>query len=162
MKKINLLIFLLLFTSFGIYGQATRGININEQDRKGNFMFGIAFDAIKTDFGDRVGNKIQGGLEVNYFLSQNFGVTGGAEAWSDTTVNYSGVVGVRFYPLKKIFLRARGLIGVNEISAGAGFSIFLNERWSAEGMLDAYTSGNVAARIGISYLLAKQKRHQPL
>lgn len=159
MKKINGLFVILFFIASGLYGQVAEG-HMTEQSRNGNFMAGLAFDVIKTDFGDRVGNKIQAGLEVNYFLSQNFSVTAGAEAWADTTTNYSGVGGVRFYPLKKIFLRARGLIGVDQLSAGAGFSVFFNNKWAAEGIIDAYSSGDVAARIGITYLFTKKEMRQ--
>lgn len=162
MKKINgFIILLILLTTNTAYSQVTKE-HIIEPRRKGKFMVGVAFDVLKTNFEDRVGNKLQGGLEVNYFLAQNFSLTAGAEAWTgDTTSVYSGVAGIRYYPLKKIFIRARGLIGVNELSAGAGFKVFLDEKWSAEGMIDAFTSGNVAARVGVSYLLVKRNMRKP-
>lgn len=154
-----LLLILFILLSLKSLAQLPEERNV-EPDRKGNFMLSVAFDVIKTDFEDRIGNKLQGGLEVHHFLSKRFGVTIGGEAWTDTTSTYSAVAGVRFYPLKKFFFRVRGLIGVDEISAGAGFNVFLNDRWAAEGILDAYTSGNVAARIGISFLLADKRKPQ--
>lgn len=155
MKKINFFI-VFLFLTYGLFGQ-TQKKSGNEFDRKGKFMAGLAFDALKTDFKTRIGNKIQGGLEVNYFLSNQFSVTAGAEVWVDTTLIYSGVAGIRFYPVRKFFLRARGLIGVEEIAAGAGFNVFLDEKWTSEGIIDVYTSKHVAVRIGITYLITKRR-----
>lgn len=153
MKKINIIFVLALFGA-NAYGQETSGRPIDQQ-RQGNFMAGIAFDVVKSDFEDRIGNKLQGGVEIHYFLQQNFSVAIGTEMWTGNDSKLSGVAGIRYYPLKNIFIRARGLIGVDDISAGVGFQKMLSEQWTVEGMADYYLQGNVAARIGITFLFVE-------
>lgn len=158
MRKSNFLIVFLLVagTAFG-QGFESRKI-VQERYRK--FMVGVAFDAVKTDFKERVGNKLQGGLEVNWFVEKNYSVTIGGEVWTGEELVISGVAGLRFYPLKNLFIRARGLLGANDISAGAGFQKVISEQWSAEGMIDYYLDGQVAARVGLAFLLVKQPKPQ--
>lgn len=119
-------------------------------------MTGIAFDAIKTDFEDRVGNKLQAGVEVNYFIEEIYSVTLGAEVWTGDERQISGVAGIRFYPLGNIFVRIRGLVGADQLTAGAGFQKVFSQQWAAEGMIDYYTEGKIAARFGLAFLLVKR------
>ena len=123
-------------------------------------MAGIAFDVIKTDYDNRVGNKLQAGAEINYFVEQIYSVTLGAEVWTGDDRQISGVAGIRFYPLKNIFVRVRGLVGANELSAGAGFQKVFSEQWLAEGMFDYYSEGEVAARFGLAFLLVRRKSRE--
>lgn len=154
MKRYNLLFFLLLFSG-SLVGQEMKK-NPIYQTKKGHFMAGIAFDAIKTDFEDRVGNKLQAGAEVNYFIEEIYSVTLGTEIWTGDERQISGVAGIRFYPLGHLFVRIRGIIGADQLSAGAGFQKPFSQQWIAEGIIDYYSEGKVAARFGLAFLLVKR------
>ena len=57
-------------------------------------------------------------IGFNYFLIRKFSVSGGFEVWTGNDNNSSLVLGMRWYPLKKIFTRFRGLVGENDIAIG--------------------------------------------
>ena len=75
-----------------------------------DFLIAGAMDLIKTD-NTKLFNKVQTGVEVNYFIQRNFAVGAGAEIW---TQKNSFMMGVRWYPTDNVFVRFRGLIGVND------------------------------------------------
>src|SRR5258708_27910619 len=98
--------------------------NIND------FLIGGAMDLIKTD-NTKLFNKVQTGFEVNYFVRDNFAVGAGGEFW---TQKNSFMMGVRWYPADKIFVRFRGLIGVNDAALGAGWVRPLDRNFRFEAM----------------------------
>lgn len=155
MKKINLLC--LFIISLNANAQFDNPENlVDEQNRLQNLMMVLSFDVIKTDRGDRIGNKIQSGLELNYFLKNNVSITAGTEVWTAEGRRISGVVGFRYYPLHKFFIRGRALIGLDDVTLGTGFSQIISERWAAEGVVDYFFQGEAAIRIGLSYLFTRK------
>jgi len=117
----------------------------------GSFMIGVGGDVIKTDIRN-FADKGQMGAELNYFIIRNFTVTGGFELW--TAGRESFVLGMRYYPVKNLFARFRGLIGANQVDLGAGYSYPLNKNWKIEGIGDFYfDSSEFAFRIGVAYLI---------
>ena len=117
----------------------------------GSFMIGAGGDVIKTDIRN-FADKGQVGAELSYFILRNFTVTGGYEYW--TRGGHNVVLGMRYYPFKNVFARFRGLIGVNQVDLGAGYSYPLNKNWKVEGMGDFYfDSSEFAFRVGVAYLI---------
>ncbi len=131
-----------------IFSLALQQISIAQSSN--DFMIGVALDVLKTDF-DAVGDKMQLGVELNYFLQKSFSVTGGLEFWSRGS--NSVVIGMRWFPVDNAFLRFRGLIGDNDLSLGFGWSKPLNRNWRFEAMGDYYTSGEFAVRGGIGFVI---------
>jgi len=137
-KNLGILVFLLIAISG--YSQSS-----------GSFMVSAGGDVIKTDI-INFADKAQMGAELNYFLLRNFTVTGGFEFW--TMGNESFILGMRYYPIKNLFMRFRGLIGANQVDLGAGYSYPLNKNWKIEGTGDFYfDSSEFAFRIGVAYLI---------
>jgi len=54
-------------------------------------------------------------------------------------------------------VRARGLIGENDLSLGAGWNQPLSESWRFEAIGDFYFTGEFAARLGAVYILRKKE-----
>lgn len=139
MKK-RLIILLLFLGSGSVYAQS-----------RGSFMVGAGGDLIKTDIRN-FADKAQVNAELNYFIIRNFTVTGGFEFWTPGNANL--VLGMRYYPVRNLFARFRGLIGVNQVDLGAGYSYPINKNWSIEGMGDFYfDSSEFAFRVGVAYLI---------
>jgi len=112
---------------------------------------GGGLDPIKTD-NPGVFEKTQAGLELNYFVVRHFAVGLGAEVWTDQRNSFS--MGARWYANDHIFVRFRGLIGVNDVSLGGGYSKALTEYLRLEAMGDFYVeSTEFGARIGLSYVI---------
>jgi hypothetical protein len=115
-----------------------------------DIMVGGGVDLIKTDLSGFF-QKLQTGVEVNYFLSRDFTATGGLEIW--TYDKPSAVIGGRWYPSEVWFVRARGLIGTNDLSIGAGWCKPLTENLRFEAIGDFYFRIEFSARVGIAYVL---------
>jgi hypothetical protein len=111
------------------------------------------FDLIKTD-ASGVFKKAQIGTEFNYFLDRQFTATGGFELWTYNKASF--VVGGRWYPIDELFIRARGLIGENDLSIGAGWSKPLNENFRFEAIGDFYFNVDFSARVGIAYVIRRK------
>jgi hypothetical protein len=121
----------------------------------GNFLMGSHLDLIKSDH-DGYFQKVQVGLEVNYFLSKKFTGTFGVEFW--TRDGASAVVGTRWYPSTDAFVRVRGLLGGNDdVSIGGGWAKPLSETLRFESMADFYFEGNFSIRAGLAYLIRQRK-----
>ena len=71
-----------------------------------NFMIGSHLDVIKTVLVNAF-DKMQGDLEINYFLTQKFSVNTGIEFRSNE--KYYLTIGARKYILSFVYLRARVL-----------------------------------------------------
>lgn len=138
MKKFILAVCFVGLTAFA-YGQISKDL-----------MLGVALDVLKTDF-NAVGDKVQLGVELNYFLVKSFSVTGGYEVWSRD--RNSIVVGMRWFPIENGFVRFRGLVGENDLSFGFGWGKPLNRNWRLEAMGDYFTRGDFAVRGGMAYLI---------
>jgi hypothetical protein len=110
-------------------------------------MIGVQTDLIKSD-NDGFFEKMQGGLDVNYYFSKKFSATAGIEWWTEEKVNL--VVGARFSPIDEAFIRVRGLPG-NDFSVGAGFAKPLSQKIRLEAMADLYLEGHIAIRAGIAF-----------
>ena len=120
-----------------------------------NIMIGGGLDLIKSD-NNGLAEKVQTGLEANYFITRSFSVTGGFEIWSSNNDNNSLVLGLRWYPIQKVFLRFRGLVGQDDVGLGAGYAHVLNANWMLEGIGDYYIDrGEVGLRLGVAYVIRK-------
>ncbi len=116
-----------------------------------DFLISGAMDAIKTD-NNKLINKAQIGLEVNYFIQRNFAVGAGAEIWTGQKSSF--VLGVRWYASDRIFFRFRGLIGANDASLGIGWTKPIDRNFRFEAMGDLYFSRpDFALRGGVSYVI---------
>ena len=119
-----------------------------------DFMIGASADIVKSDYAG-IFEKIQGGVEVNYFISRKITITGGGEIWS-RGAEVSLVMGARWYPVAEAFLRLRGLIGANDVALGGGWAKPLNENWKFEAMADYYFEGDLAIRAGFTYVIRRK------
>lgn len=140
MKKNAILVFL-FFMSISLHAQIAN-----------DFMVAGGIDLIKTD---NIGflDKAQFGTELNYFIDRSFTATAGLEAW--TFENLSFVIGGRWYPMDIMFVRARGLIGVNDVSLGAGWSKPIAKNLRFEAMGDFYFRVDFSVRAGLSYVIRR-------
>ncbi|MBL7857223.1 MAG: hypothetical protein JNM57_06000 [Cyclobacteriaceae bacterium] len=118
-----------------------------------DYMIGGGLDLIKTDNHSFFG-KAQLGTEFNYFLARPFTATAGFEFWTDDKISF--VLGSRWYPIEDFFVRARGLIGENDLSLGAGWSKPLNDNLRFEAIGDFYFAGEFSIRAGVAYLIRKK------
>ncbi len=119
----------------------------------GDFMVGSYADVIKTDNSGFV-HKAQLGAELNYFIDRKFTATAGIDIW--TTKKVSLVIGGRWYPTAIFFVRARGLVGENDFSLGAGWNKPINENWRFEAISDFYFKNDFAIRVGFAYTIRKK------
>ena len=117
--------------------------------RAERWMIGVQADLIKSD-NDGFFEKLQVGLEANYYFSRKFAVTAGVEWWTGDFVSF--VAGARFTPIDEGFIRIRGLPG-HDFSIGAGFAKPLSENLRIEAMADLYLEGHIAIRAGIAYAI---------
>lgn len=116
-----------------------------------DFLVSGGFDFIKTDI-NKVFDKAQVGIEVNYFLQRKFAVGAGGEFWTRKANSF--VIGLRYYPIENVFVRARGLIGANDFAIGAGYSKPIHKYWRLEAMGDIYLAEPAfAIRGGVSYVI---------
>lgn len=115
--------------------------------RAQRLMIAVQTDLIKSD-NDGFFEKMQGGLESNYYFSRKFSATAGVEWWTGDKVSLAA--GVRFSPIDEAFIRVRGLPG-NDFSVGAGFAKPLSEKIRLEAMADLYLEGHIAIRAGIAF-----------
>ena len=137
---------IILSSSFFIIGFYCNGQIAND------VMVGGGFDLIKTDYNSFFG-KAQIGGEVNYFITKDITATAGLEVW--TAEQLSFVLGGRYYPMDELFLRARGLIGVNDLSIGAGWTKPIGEKVRLEAMADFYFDLQFSVRVGFGYVFRK-------
>lgn len=118
-----------------------------------NIMVGGGLDLIKSDI-NGFAEKVQTGFEANYFINRSFSVSGGFEIWSSN--NNSLMLGLRWYPVQKLFVRFRGLIGQDDVGIGAGYAHVLNANWRLEGIADYYLDqGELGLRLGVAYVIRK-------
>ena len=120
----------------------------------GDFLLAAHADLIKSD-NDGFFEKIQVSAEVDYFISRKLTATVGGEFWTDNEAA-SLVLGARWYPIQEAFIRARGLIGSNEVSLGGGWAKPLNQNWNFEAIGDVYSGGHIAIRAGFSYIIRRK------
>lgn len=117
-----------------------------------DFMVGGGFDLIKTDY-EGFFDKAQIGLEANYFITKDFTGTAGLEVWTADQLSF--VIGGRYYPMDELFVRARGLIGVNDFSIGAGWAKPVGEKLRVEAIADFYFDLELSVRVGVAYVFRK-------
>ncbi len=84
-----------------------------------DILVGGGFDLIKTD-NNQLFDKAQIGLEAHYFVVRNFAAGAGFEIWPQQKSSF--MMGMRWYALDHVFIRARGLIGANDVSIGGGWA----------------------------------------
>lgn len=118
-----------------------------------DYMVGLSADLIKTDNDGKFLQKVQAGAEFNYFLHRRFTVTGGFEVWTADEISF--VIGGRWYPTEDFFVRARGLVGENDLVLGAGWNKPLNASFRFEATGDFYFKGFFSIRAGISYVFRR-------
>jgi hypothetical protein len=140
MNRLLFILFGLLLLSISSCAQTVKDLTV-----------GLHFDLAKTDHLVFV-NKAQLGIEGNYFLSNSFAATGGMDFWTEGK-QFSLVAGGRWYPVEEAFVRVRGLIGVNDISIGGGWTKPIDEKWKFEAFGDFYFSLDFAIRAGIVYVI---------
>ena len=140
MKRLLVLLSLSLCIGSAAYAQSSN-----------NIMIGGGLDLFKTD-NNGIGEKAQIGLELNYFVVSKMALTGGVDFWNPGPTNL--ILGMRFYPVKPLFLRFRGLIRDNsDLSLGMGYSHALNKNWRLEGSGDYYfNQREFGLRMGVAYI----------
>ena len=140
MKKISFIIFIVLTMTRPLTAQSTH-----------DFLVSGGLDLIKSD-NLKIFDKAQVGVDVNYFVERRFSVGAGAELWTKGANSF--VLGVRWYPVDKFFVRFRGLIGSNNVSMGAGWSQPINRNFRLEAIGDIYFARpDFALRGGVSYVI---------
>lgn len=115
-----------------------------------DILVGGGFDLIKTDTEGFL-KKAQFGIEGNYFLTRTFTASAGIDVWTGDHVSL--VLGGRWYPVENVFVRARGLIGENDLAIGGGWARPINESWRFEAMGDFYFKVDFAVRVGVVYVI---------
>lgn len=120
-----------------------------------DFQVGFGMDLVKTDL-QKTGEKLQAGVEANYFLSRKFTATAGLEAWSGDS--FSLVVGGRWYPVEYAFVKVRGLIGENDLAIGGGWTKPLNGNLKFEASADFYFKVDFAIRAGVVYVIRRKPK----
>ena len=131
---------LLCFLTGKNFGQSTHDILVSG-----------GLDLIKSD-NIKLFEKAQIGLEGNYFIQRHFSAGLGVEIWTNQKSSF--VLGARWYADDHLFFRLRGLIGINDASAGIGWSKPLNEKWRFEGIGDFYFNrSDFALRAGVGYVI---------
>lgn len=126
-------------------------LTVSAQSTK-DILLGGGFDLVKTD-NDKLFSKAQFGIEGNYFIQRRFAVGAGIDHWTVNSTT-SFVMGARWYPADKLFVRFRGLIGANDAAAGVGWSQPFKNSFRLEAMGDFYFGGTAfALRIGGAWVL---------
>jgi len=116
-----------------------------------DIMVGGSIDLIKTNYSSFL-DKGQIGLEANYFVVRHFAASGGVEFWTRDRTSF--MMGMRWYANDHVFVRLRGLIGVNDVSIGGGWVKPINDSWRFEAMGDFYVADTeFAIRAGLSYVI---------
>lgn len=116
-------------------------------------MLGGGLDLIKSD-NSGLFEKVQAGVELNYFVARHFAVGIGSEIWSENSNSF--IMGARWYANENIFVRFRGLIGANDVALGAGYAKALTQYLRLEGMGDLYVGqADFGLRIGLSYVIKR-------
>ncbi len=135
---------LLIFLGLGQYAFAQSTSDI---------LLGGGLDLIKTD-NPGLFEKVQVGVEMNYFVARHFAVGVGGELWSEKRSSFT--MGARWYANENIFVRFRGLIGANDAALGAGYAKNLTEYLRLEAMGDLYFSQTeFGIRVGLSYVIKR-------
>jgi hypothetical protein len=91
----NLFAVFLFITIASVHAQSTKDV-----------LLGGAFDLVRTD-NQKILGKAQFGIEGNYFILRNFAVGAGLEQWTAGPTT-SFMMGARWYPTDKLFVRFRG------------------------------------------------------
>jgi hypothetical protein len=118
----------------------------------GDYMVGVQLDIVKTD-NSGIFDKAQFGAEVNYFVTKSFTGTTGFEIWTGDEVSF--LIGARWYPTEDAFIRARGLIGENDLSIGGGWTKPINDRLRFEAIGDFYFKIDFSIRVGLVYIVRR-------
>jgi hypothetical protein len=118
-------------------------------------MIGISGDLVKTDT-EGLLKKAQTGAEINYFLHRKVTVTGGIDIWTGSDDKVSFIIGGRWFPTEDFFVRARGLVGQNDITIGGGWTQPINEHLKFEAIGDFYFKADFSIRIGINYIFRQK------
>ncbi len=139
------ILFLTLLNFFNYFSFAQKAHDI---------LIGVNADLIKSD-NDGFFEKGQVGVEGNYYFSQKFSITTGAEWWTRDKVSLA--LGARWFPIDDAYVRVRGLVGEQDISVGAGWAKPLQDNFRLEAMADLYFSGHIAIRAGIGYLIRRKQ-----
>lgn len=109
-------------------------------------------DLMKTDYNELL-RKAQFGVEGNYFITRDFTATAGFDIWTDDELSF--IIGTRWFPVEEAFIRARGYIGQNDLSIGAGWTKPLTPDFKLEAIGDFYFSVDFAIRIGVVYIIRR-------
>ena len=115
-------------------------------------LVGAHADLMKTDH-DELLRKAQFGVEGNYFITRDFTATAGFDIW--TADEFSFIIGARWFPIEDAFVRARGYIGQNDLSLGAGWTKPLSSDFKLEAIGDFYFSLDFAVRVGVVYVIRR-------
>jgi hypothetical protein len=117
-----------------------------------DILIGGHVDLMKTDH-DELLRKAQFGVEGNYFITREFTATAGFDIWTDDEVSF--IIGTRWFPIEEAFVRARGYIGQNDLSVGAGWTRPLTPDIKFEAIGDFYFSVDFAVRVGVVYVIRR-------
>jgi hypothetical protein len=117
-----------------------------------DIILGAHADLMKTDH-DELLRKAQFGMEGNYFITREFTATAGFDIWTADEISF--IIGARWFPVEEAFVRARGYIGQNDLSIGAGWTRPLTPDFKFEAIGDFYFSVDFAVRIGFVYVIRR-------
>lgn len=129
-------------------------VNTQAQIAK-DFIFGGGIDLVKSDYQDFF-NKMQIGLEANYYLTREFTASGGFELWVEDKASIA--IGGRWYFIEEAFIRVRGLIGENDLNIGFGWTKPISHDLKFEAIADFYFEGDLAIRAGLVYVMRKEEQ----
>lgn len=119
----------------------------------GDVLFGGGIDVVKTDY-ETFAEKIQLGIEGNYYFSRDFTGSAGFELWMSDKASLA--IGARWYPVEEAFVRMRALLGENDLNIGAGWTKPITSDLKFEAIGDFYFEGEFAIRVGLVYVLRKE------
>ncbi|HEY0655106.1 MAG TPA: hypothetical protein VGD65_18355 [Chryseosolibacter sp.] len=120
------------------------GVSGQEQNK---WSIGVYTDLVKS------GNTgflehFQAATEVNYQAAKCISVSGGFEYWGPYT-GLGMIAGLRYYPHKNIFFRARRIFFIDSEAIGGGWKNAIGKGWNVEAMADYYvqkTMGDYASK----------------
>lgn len=105
-----------------------------------------------------IGKRLNGDLELNYFLQDKFGLSGGFDYVSSGLNRAAFSTGIRYYWLDQAFFRSKVHIPLNfssfDVSMGLGYNYMLGDDFGLESNLDYYIKSESATfRMGIALFL---------
>lgn len=151
MKKI-------IFLSVTFFAMQT---TFSQEIYKGNVQINAGLNLLTSPHPDKpltnIENRINGDLDVNYFLQDRFTIGGGFD-YSTAFDRTSFSTGIRYYWLDQAFFRSKIHVPLDfsafDFSVGLGYNYMLGDDFGLESNLDYFIKGERATfRMGIALFL---------